>query len=95
MTPIDDAEDDFPDLSAVTQYMTRRGVGRLNLTIEAVGLKEEDLGETTSRLILLKDFSFDEGDIQPDPHGLDGIFMVVWDEPTGGTSGQRKPRADS
>lgn len=92
MTPNEDAEDDFPDLSAVTQYMTRRGVGRLNLTIEAVGVRAEDLGETTSRLVLLDAFSFDEREVQPDPHGLDGIFMVVWDEPAGG---EKKREADS
>ena len=92
---MDDADDDFPDLSAVTQYMTRRGVGRLNLTIEAVGVTEEDLGETTSRLILLKDFSFDERHLQPDPHGLDGVFLLVWDGPAGSAGDPKRREADS
>jgi hypothetical protein len=55
--------------------MTRNGVGRLNLTIEAIDVREEDLSPKETALAILERPCLTEHEV-PSPDGLYGIFLV-------------------
>lgn len=67
----------FPDidLSSAMNYMQRHDVGRLSLTIEALDVREDDLGSKSSALAVVELKSMTDL-TPPSSFGLDGVFFI-------------------
>jgi hypothetical protein len=64
------------DLSSALEFMARHHVGRMNLTLEAVDLREEDLRPAETQVgILEHPRSFTDFET-PSEYGLAGVFVV-------------------
>jgi hypothetical protein len=63
------------DVSSVIDYMERNGVGRLDLTIEAMNVTREQLSVPKTVLSILERRSISEDEL-PSPFGLRGVYAI-------------------